>query len=181
MLRIDVPLEAEMWDNDKQEFVLPPVKTLELEHSLVSLSAWESKWCKPFLVKDKRTPEEFLDYIKCMTLTPDVEPEVYDKLTRENINDIRAYIDAPMTATSFSDNRHGGGSGGVVTSEIIYYWMVTLGIPSEYQTWHLNRLMTLIQVCNIKNQPAKNMSKREIASRYAAINAARRQKHNSRG
>ena len=181
MLQIAVPIGEEMWDSGKEEFILPPTKTLQLEHSLVSLSAWESKWCKPFLTKDKKTPEEFLDYVKCMTLTPNVDPGLYDKITQENVNEINKYIDAPMTATRITKTGHGGGNGEIVTSEVIYYWMVTLGIPSEYQTWHLNRLMTLIQVCNVKNQPAKKMSQRDIASRYAALNAARRQRLNSRG
>ncbi|WP_407450008.1 hypothetical protein [Fibrobacter sp.] len=181
MLQIAIPLGAEMWDAAKEEFVQPETKLLQLEHSLVSLSVWESKWCKPFLTKDKKTPEEFLDYVKCMTLTPNVDPGLYDKLTPENVNEINKYIEAPMTATTISKHGPGGNSGEIVTSEVIYYWMVTLGIPSKYETWHLNRLMTLIQVCNIKNQPTKRMSQRDIASRYAALNAARRQRLNSRG
>lgn len=181
MLRIVVPLSPEGWDEKKQEFVEPKVQVLQLEHSLVSLSKWESKWCKPFLTKDEKTYEETIDYIKFMTLTQNVKPEVYDYISQENMRDINAYIDAPMTATTFSEDKNGKRSREIVTSELIYYWMIALNIPFECQKWHLNRLLTLIRVCNIKNTPPKKMSKRELASRNAALNAARRKQLNTKG
>ena len=181
MLRIEVPIGDEEWDEATETFMAEKTVTLELEHSLVSLSKWESKWCKSFLSKQEKTPEETIDYIKCMTVTEDVDPSVYDHLTNENMKQINAYIEAPMTATYFSDQKSKGGSREVITSELIYYWMIALQIPFECQHWHLNRLLTLVRVCNIKNQPPKKMSKREITSRNAALNAARRQQLNSRG
>lgn len=181
MLRIVVPMSPEGWDEKKQEFVEPKVQVLQLEHSLVSLSKWESKWCKPFLTKDNKTYEETIDYIKFMTLTQNVKPEVYDYITQENMQEINAYIDAPMTATTFSEDKNGKRSREIVTSELIYYWMIALNIPFECQKWHLNRLLTLIRVCNIKNAPPKKMSKHEIASRNAALNAARRKQLNTKG
>ena len=181
MLKITIPA-SEQWDDSKQEFVYTKERTLELEHSLVSLSKWESKWCKPFSSRDNKTYEETIDYIKCMTLNSNVDPNVYTCLTNENIKQINEYIEAPMTATWFSKEQHGGRSSNEqITSELIYYWMIALGIPFECQKWHLNRLLTLIKVCNIKNQPPKKMSKREIMSRNAALNAARRKQHNTRG
>ena len=180
MLRITVPA-VELWDENKQEFISTKEQTLQLEHSLVSLSKWESKWCKAFLAKNNKSNEEVLDYIKCMTLTQNVSPEVYDYLSQENISEINRYIDAPMTATYFSDDQAAKGSREIVTSELIYYWMIALNIPFECQKWHLNRLLTLIKVCNIKNAPPKKRSKRDIMSRNAALNAARRKQYNSRG
>ena len=179
MLYITIPA-SELWDESKQEFINVKEQTLQLEHSLVSLSKWESKWCKPFLANDK-TDEETLDYIKCMTLTQNVKPETYNRLTKEHVDKIYKYINAPMTATTFTDDKTSKSNKEIVTSEIIYYWMVALNIPPEYQKWHLNRLLTLIRVCNIKNQPPKKMSKRETSSRYAALNKARRQQLNTRG
>lgn len=181
MLQIKVPLSHEGWDERKQEFVEPKVQVLQLEHSLVSLSKWESKWCKPFLSKTSKTSEEIMDYIKCMTITQNVKPEVYDHLTMENIDQINKYIESPMTATTFSDDKTGKNSREIVTSELIYYWMIALQIPPEYQKWHLNRLLTLIRVCNIKNAPPKKMSKRDIMSRNAQLNAARRKQLNTKG
>lgn len=180
MLTIKVPLNPEGWDEEKQEFVPPKVQTLQLEHSLVSLSKWESKWCKPYFSNKEKTYEETLDYIKCMTITPNVSPEIYNRLTRENVSSIVDYIQAPMTATYVND-RNGSHSREVITSELIYYWMIASNIPFECQKWHLNRLLTLIRVCSVKNQPPKKMSKRSIMSRNAALNAARRQQLNSRG
>lgn len=180
MLRITIPA-VEQWDEAKQEFIYTKEQTLSLEHSLVSLSKWESKWCKPFLTKQEKTFEETLDYIKCMTLTQNVDPEVYNYLTNGNIKEINEYIEAPMTATYFSDEKTSKISREQVTAELIYYWMIALNIPFECQKWHLNRLLTLIKVCNIKNQPPKKRSKKDIMSRNAALNAARRKQLNTKG
>lgn len=180
MLVITIPA-GEQWDEANQCFINTEEQTLELEHSLVSLSAWESKWKKPFLSKNGMTAEETLDYIKCMTITKGVNPEVYNFLTSENISQIRDYIEDTMTATWFKEDGTKGSNREQVTAELIYYWMIALNIPSEYQYWHLNRLLTLIRICNVKNQPAKKMSKRDIMSQNAALNAARRKSHNTRG
>ena len=180
MLQITIPA-VELWDERKQEFVTTKEQTLSLEHSLVSISKWESKWCKPFLTKQEKTFEETLDYIKCMTLTQNVDPEVYNYLTNENIKEINEYIGAPMTATYFSDEKTSKTSREQVTAELIYYWMIAFNIPFECQKWHLNRLLTLIKVCNIKNQPPKKRSKKDIMSRNAALNAARRKQLNTKG
>lgn len=180
MLWITLPA-SEFWDEQKQEFVYLKEKTLQLEHSLVSLSKWESKWCKPFLSQKEMTFEETLDYIKCMTITQNVRPEIYDRLTAKHIKEISEYINAPMTATTFTEDKTGKANREVVTAEIIYHWMIALQIPSEYQKWHLNRLLTLIRVCNLKNSPPKKMSKNEIMNRNAALNAARRKRLNSKG
>ena len=180
MLRITIPA-VEQWDETKQEFISTKEQTLSLEHSLVSLSKWESKWCKAFLTKQEKTFEETLDYIKCMTLTQNVDPEVYNYLTNGNINEINEYIEAPMTATYFSDEKTSKTSREQITAELIYYWMIALNIPFECQKWHLNRLLTLIKVCNIKNQPPKKRSKKDIMSRNAALNAARRKQLNTKG
>lgn len=180
MLQITIPA-VELWDERKQEFVITKEQTLQLEHSLVSISKWESKWCKPFLSKQEKTFEEILDYIKCMTITQNVDPEVYNYLTNKNIEEINEYINAPMTATYFSDEKNSKPSREQVTAELIYYWMIAFNIPFECQKWHLNRLLTLIKVCNIKNQPPKKRSKKEIMSRNAALNAARRKRLNTKG
>ena len=180
MLRITIPA-VDLWDEANQEFIQVKEKTLQLEHSLVSLSKWESKWCKPFLSKQEKTYEETVDYVKCMTLTQNVDPDTYKYLTNANIHEINKYIDAPMTATTFSDEKNGRPSREIITSEIIYYWMIALNIPVEFQKWHLNRLLTLIKVCNIKNAPPKKRSKKDIMSRNAALNAARKKQLNTRG
>lgn len=180
MLQITIPSQ-ELWDERKQEFVETKEQTLQLEHSLVSLRKWESKWCKRFLSKEEKTAEETIDYIRCMTLTQNVNPEVYSFLTKENIEQINAYIEAPMTATYFSEDRNGKPSREHITAEVIYYWMIALNIPFECQKWHLNSLLTLIRVCNVKSQPPKKMSKRDIMSRNAALNAARRKQFGTTG
>ena len=149
---------------------------LQLEHSLVSISKWESKWHKPFMSEDPKTKEETLDYIKCMTLN-DVDESIYKKLTPKDYKAIMDYIEDPMTATTFSKKDEQTSSHEVITSEIIYYWMVASQIPFECQYWHLKRLLTLIRVCGIKNQPEKKMSMKDTRAHYAAINKARRAKY----
>ena len=181
MFVITIP-GREIWDEANERFIVTDACTLQLEHSLVSLSKWESKWCKAFLSEFvEKTDEEALDYIRCMTINR-VNPEVYYALTPDDIKKISDYINAPMTATTFSDQqKKGPRNRDVVTSELIYYWMVALQIPFECQKWHLNRLLTLIQVCNIKNQPPKKMKRADILSRNASLNAARRAKMGTKG
>ena len=179
MLHIKVP-KGEYFNNTTQEFIEIKETELTLEHSLVSLSKWEQKWHKPFLSRENKTNDELIDYVRCMSLTQNVNPEVFKFLSTSNLEEINNYINDSMTATTFSENEKKG-SREIITSEIIYYWMITLQIPFECQKWHLNRLLTLIKVCNIKNQPGKKMSTRDIMSRNKALNAARRNQLKSRG
>lgn len=180
MLTITIP-GGEFWDEGKKEFFQLKPRTLQLEHSLVSLSKWESRWHKAFLSKDDKTTEETMDYVKCMTLTQNVDPEVYARLSASNISEINRYIEDTMTATTFSEEKHGRAGREVVTAELIYYQMIALNIPFECQKWHLNRLLALIRVCDIKNRPPKRRSGRALMSRNAALNAKRRREWNTRG
>lgn len=179
MLKLTIP-KNEFWDEVKGEFVYQNERTIQLEHSLVSLSKWEAKWHKPFLSKDPKTSEEIRDYIRFMTVTQNVDPELYEHLTADQYKQINQYIDDPMTATWFRKEPRRSSSE-QVTAELIYYWMIALNIPFECQKWHLNRLLTLIKVCNIKQQPDKKMSKKEILANNAALNAARRARLKTRG
>ena len=181
MLRLEIPLSPEGWDEVNEEFVKPQTITLQLEHSLISLSRWESKWCKPFLSTIEKTEEETLDYIKFMTVTPNVDPEVYKHLSAQNIADINHYIYAPMTATTFREDKTKKNNREIVTSEVIYYWMIALQIPVQFEKWHLNRLLTLIRVCEAKNNPPKKRSNSEMVRDYAALNEARKKKLKTRG
>ena len=179
MLTITIPA-AELWDEKNEGFINTSGATIQLEHSLVSISKWEAKWHKAFLGKKEKTEEEVLDYVRCMTLTPDVDPNVYIGLTEQNIQQINVYIDAPMTATKFPPDNKKGNSRETVTSELIYYWLISMNIPFECQYWHLNRLLALIKVCSLKNQSPKKMGKNDLRRRNA-INAKRRKQLHSKG
>lgn len=180
MLTVEVPA-TEKWDERKNEFVYTKSYVLQMEHSLVSVSKWEAKWNKPFLEKQEKTSEQLVDYIRCMTTTQNVPDDVFASLPSAAIEKILQYINAPMTATTFHSDA-GGGRREIITSEIIYCWMINLGIPFECQKWHLNRLLTLIRVCRIKSQPQKTkMGKNELLARNAHLNAARRKQLNTRG
>lgn len=179
MLQLTIP-ETEFWDESKQEFVYTKAQTLQLEHSLVSLSKWESKWNKAFLTKQEKTYEETIDYIRCMTLTKNVDPVVYNRLKASQIKQVNDYISAPMTATYIREDPSQKASREKVTSELIYYWMLSFNIPFECQKWHLNRLLTLIKVCSVKSKTPRRSGK-EIMKENAAINAARRKRLNTRG
>lgn len=172
MLKITIP-SIELFDEVKNEFIQSKEQTIQFEHSLVSLSKWESKWCKPFLSKEEKSFEETLDYIRCMTVTQNVDESIYYRLTNDQIKDVLDYIDKEMTATKISSDKKTVNRD-IVTAEIIYYSMIALNIPFECQKWHLNRLLTLINVCNIKNTPPKKMGKKELMRRNAELNAARR-------
>lgn len=173
MLKLEIP-GTELYNAKTNEFINTKPKILILEHSLVSVSKWESIWCKPFLTKTPKTIEETISYIKCMNISQNIEDIVFQCLTEKDITKINEYIDAPMTATTIN-NAHSKPNHEIITSEIIYYWMITYNIPVEFQKWHLNRLLTLIQVCSAKNNPQK-MSKSEVLKQHRAINQARRSK-----
>lgn len=174
--------EKEIWDPRKREFIYLKPQTLQLEHSLISLQKWESKYKKPFL-HTKFNDREFLDYIECMTLNKNVSPQVYLSLTNNDYNQIADYMNDSMTATIINDNRRKGKiNDELITAEIIYYWMVCYTIPfNPCEKWHIQRLLTLIQVCSIKSEKPKKMSKSDIYARNKAINAKNRAKYHTKG
>ena len=180
MLEIRVPGQ-EYFDAKSNEFRSVKGCTLRLEHSLVSVSKWEAKWCKVFLSETPKTEEENFDYVRCMCLDEPEDPSVFYCLTKENIAAVNEYISSPMSATFFREEKASKKSREPVTSELMYYWLVTLQIPFEVQYWHLNRLLTLVRICNMKNRPPKKSSTRDIMSRNAALNAARRKASGSKG
>lgn len=184
MLTLNIP-DLEVFDEETYEFHTYKGGVLKLEHSLISISKWEANWHIPFLDENnEKTPEQTLDYIKCMTLN-NVDPEIYFGINNTHIQKVNEYIENPMSATTFSNrNGEGGSSGGrkqIITSELIYSWMVGFRIPPEYQKWHINRLLNLIHICEIQNKPPSKLSKNKITSRNAALNAQRRAMMGSKG
>lgn len=181
MLIINIP-EQELWDEKNQRFIKINPTRLELENSLYAISNWESKWCKSFFISDEKSEEETIDYIKQMTLN-EVDDVVYKCIDRQTFDEIKKYINLPMTATKINSkkNQNNNRSSSYITSEIIYYMMLTLNIPPEYDRWHINKLITLIRVCQIKSQPPKKMSQQEAIAYQARMNAERRAKLNSKG
>ena len=179
MLNLTIPA-IELYDEIKEEFILSKERTIQLEHSLVSLSKWESKWEKAFLSKGEKTIEETIDYVKCMTITQNVDDYTYSLLSDNNLKQVTDYIELDMTATTFPNQKRTINRE-IITAEIIYYWMIALNIPFECQKWHLNRLLTLVNVCNIKNTPPKKMNKRDVINRNRTLNEARRKQLGSKG
>lgn len=164
----------EFFDEETSAFLTVGDVVLELEHSLLSLSKWESKFQKPFLGREEKTNEEVLSYIECMITTKNYPKDVLDRLTQDNLSSINSYIDSKQSATTFGQMPKQSGRSETVTSELIYYWMIAFNIPFECETWHLNRLFSLIRICNIKNTKPKKMSQSEIASRNRELNAMRK-------
>lgn len=182
VIKIDA---SEFFDEKKSEFINYPEYILHMEHSLVSISKWEAEWEKPFLVKDaERSHEEMISYIKYMTFEQNIPDVIFDNLSRENKIKINNYIEKQMTATWFRKEENPPKSKEIVTSELIYYWMIELNIPVEFQKWHINRLLTLIKVCNEKHKEAsgdKKMTKAQMAAKYQELNMKRRAKTKSKG
>lgn len=178
MLSLHIPAR-EFYDETTEEFFNTKQCTLQLEHSLVSLSKWESKWRKPF-ISNTKTLEETIDYVRCMTISQNVDPIIYRLLTDKHIDEVNRYIDDPMTATTIKHDKKSPNRR-VITAELIYCWMIALNIPFECQKWHLNRLITLINVCDIESQPPKKMNRRALARRNQDLNMARRKQNNSKG
>lgn len=181
MLSIHIK-ERELFDERTSEFITVKGGTLKLEHSLVSISKWESKWKIPFLSKEKKTKDQIDDYIRCMSVNGDPNPNLISSISTTDKNRIIDYIDEKQTATWFSDmDDKKNTKSEIITSELIYYWMIEYQIPHEYEKWHLSRLLTLIEICNRKNSTPKKMSRAEIMARNKALNAERKAKLHSRG
>lgn len=183
MLEITIP-SVEVYDHEKNEFRVVKGQTLVLEHSLVSLQKWEAIHHKPFLTKEDKTIEETRSYVKCMTITNNVNPEIYYYLTESNMREVNAYISDTMTATTINNRQPEGAAPKpkeVMTAEVIYYYMIALQIPFECKKWHLNQLLTLINVCSIKNEPPKKMSKSALMKHNSSLNAARRAAMHTKG
>lgn len=180
MLTITVP-EEELYNEVTSEFVTTEAVVVEMEHSLVSLSKWESKWEKPFLSGKPMTAEELLSYVEYMILTPKIPPGFSRRLSQTNLVEINAYIESKQTATTFGSLPEHKGKGETITSELVYYWLIAFSIPFDCQYWHLNRLFSLIRICNIKNSKPKKMSRNEMAQRNREINAKRKAELNTSG
>lgn len=180
MLEITVPA-SESWDQVNEVFINTKETVLTLEHSLLSVSKWESKWKICFLEEKNKTSEMIMDYIKCMTINKVTDPNVYYAIPPSDISRIISYIEDPMTATTFYKKNKKNGPHKQVTSERIYFFMTTFGIPFECEKWHLNRLMTLVQICSEENAPKEKMSKQELFARNARLNAERRAKYHTKG
>ena len=180
MLKIIIP-KTEYYDEEAETFEVVEDFELELEHSLISLSKWESKFQKPFLGPGEKSSREILGYIEAMIITPIYPLDVFDRLTQENLTQINEYIESSESATTFGSMPERKGRGEIITSELIYYWMVAFTIPFECESWHLNRLFALIRICNIKNSKPKKMSRGEIARRNSELNAQRRAQYNTSG
>lgn len=182
MLEIEIP-ETEFYDEENEIFITSKPQKFQLEHSLLSISKWESRWKKPFISNEKKSIDETIDYIRCMTVTRGVDPIVYRNLNSKVLEEIQSYIDDPMTATTFQE--YGGRTGRdrqVKTSEVYYSYMVALGIPFECEKWHFNRLLTLIKVCNtLNNTSPKKMSRSDVIKQNRDLNAKRRSKLGTKG
>lgn len=181
MLKLFVP-GREWWDEGREEFMSGEPCTLTLEHSLLSLSKWESKWRIPFLEESSKTREQSIDYIRCMTINKNVDPLVYYNIPQRMLDQVSAYIVEKQTATFITRKKQPRPPvKEPVTSDLIYYWMVSYNIPFECQKWHLSRLLTLIDVCAFKNEAPQRLTPNELLKRNAQLNKSRRAKHGTRG
>ena len=180
MLEI-ITKEDEFYQPNINKFIQIPSCTLTLEHSLISLAKWESRWQIPYFDNNKKTTAQDLDYIRCMVIGNVKNEHVFETLSVEDIIRIKEYIASPMTATTFQKKSRGNSRKEIMTAEVIYAHMFAHNIPIECQKWHLNRLLTLLRVCDLQNAPKEKMSKKQTALWNAQQNEARRAKYNTRG
>jgi hypothetical protein len=179
VLTITIP-EVELYDEVNNEFISIKEQKIQLEHSLISISKWEAKWKIPFLDSRQRSNESMIDYVRCMTVTPNVHPAAYNYIPKGEFDKVGNYIKDTMSATTLPEYR-GKPNREIMTSELLYYYVIANGIPIECQKWHLNRLMTLIRIFDVKNTKGKKMPLKEVYQNNTALNEARRAMYNSKG
>ena len=181
---VTVP-KSEVYDEENDIFYeIKNEVTLVMEHNLIAISRWESKFHKPYLTKDTKTNEEILYYLECMTITKGVESYVYRCIPKSELLRITEYINDPMTGTTVRESPYAKKQGKeeIQSAELLYYYMFKLGIPKECENWHLNRLMTLMKVYGAKDEkPDGKASRSELIARNRAINARNRSKYHSKG
>lgn len=175
MYKVIVP-DIEAFSQSTQEFITVKGCSFNIEHSLISLSKWESKWEQAFLGPKQKTREQMIDYVRMMTISKNVPNDIYELLTNDQLRDIFTYINSKQTATTIKETKAPPRRGPIITAEIIYYWMTQFGIPFECEKWHLNRLITLIRVCEEKEKPAQKMSRKDLARHNTALNHKRRRR-----
>lgn len=183
MLRLTLP-STDFWDPRKEEYVQIGGYEVDLEYSLFTIARWESKWKKPFITSlPKFTRKDEIEWYKAMCMTEGIPDEAWMVMTPKIRQDIYDYVTDPMSATTINHRgpKTPGGPKTIMTAELVYYYMVTLGVPFECEHWHFNRLMKLVDVCFVKNSPPKKMGKQEAAQMYRELNARNRAKYNSRG
>lgn len=179
MLKIIVP-ETELFDQTNGEFLTVKKQILMLEHSLVSISKWESKWKIPYLYTERKTLEQDRDYVRCMTITQNVDPIIYKCLTKEVWDKIYDYMNDPMTASNVPSKKKPGVKN-IVTAETIRYWMIMFNIPVEYEKWHINQLLALIKYCEWKQSDSEKLTPSELYARNSRLNAERKRKLHTKG
>lgn len=180
MLELILP-GGELYDEKKGQFIIVKPQAVRLEHSLIAISKWEAFYKKPFLTRGRKSVSESVYYIQCMTLTSGVDPLVYNFVDSSTLAKVAKYIDDPMSATRVRERQNGPPNREVMTSEVIYYYMIAFNIPMECQKWHLNRLITLIRVCGIKSQPGKKMNSRQVMTQNRELNELRKKQLNTTG
>lgn len=180
MLKIIIE-DEELYDEESNTFQTTERFEFEVEHSLLSLSKWEANYKKPFLSSGKLSTEEIFQYVMYMILTPNVTEKIVNDSSTKIFSEVNDYINSSQSATTFGEMPQKRGPGEVITSELIYYWMVAFNIPFECEKWHLNRLFSLIRICNIKNSKPEKVSRHEAAMRNRALNEKRKAELNTTG
>ncbi len=179
-LTVTIP-GKELFDQQSKTFITIPATTVTLEHSLLSISKWESKWKRSYFIKEPMTIDQSIDYIACMCLTKNIDPKIFRFMDKKTAQEISNYIADPMTATTIK-HRDKKPSREIITSELVYYWMVNFGIPFDpCQKWHFNRLMTLIEIATIKEAGDQKMPRKEMLKQRALLNSQRKAKYNTHG
>lgn len=181
MLSINIP-ETELFDEETDSFIKIKAQSLNLEHSLISVSKWETIHCKPFLTKNKKTPDEVRDYIRCMIINAPKGQDVVKAFTPKEINEVIDYINKKKTATTVTFfSKKTKASNETITSELIYYWMFSAGISIECEKWPLDRLFALIKIFSAKNAPKQKGVNHEYNKMQHDLNAQRRAALHSKG
>lgn len=173
--------EMEYYDEQLNRFYTLPPKVVNFEYSLAAVAEWEAIWKIPLLNTELGVDSDmFLSLAMCMSDDRELLEYYLDDTEKAELH---KYLSDSQTATTINSSQNGNttGRGKVYTAEEIYALMFMNGIPIEWESRNLNRLLVILRIISIYQNPPKKMSQQDVMKQNARLNRERKNKYKTKG